>query len=162
MAKTTVVQRFSGQIVVAALVVAVAALAVAIWAVRHVGPDAEKATVVAAEQSGQGKTRVCDAFNLVRNAVTLQTNTDLGADPVALQAVAANARLATLGGGQLLLSRLDGDVSKDLADAVRSFANNLEDIGISQLAGERVEDAAQAARANDAQAAATRIDELCK
>lgn len=92
----------------------------------------------------------------------MQTNTNLGGDPVAVQAVAANARLATLGGGQFLLSRLGSDVSSELAGAVQSFANDLEDIGMSQLAGERVEDPAQTKRMDDAQSAATRIIELCR
>ena len=35
--------------------------------------------------------RICGAFDTVRNAVSLQTNADLGADPVAVQAVAANS-----------------------------------------------------------------------
>ena len=98
---------------------------------------------------------------MVRNAVSLQTNTNLGADPVATQAVAANARLATLGGGQFLLSRLDDAAPAELADEVRTFANNLEYIGMGQLAGASSQDAAQTTRLNEAQASAERITELC-
>ena len=77
--------------------------------------------------------------------------------------MAANARLATLGGGQFLLSRLDGaDVSTELADAVRSFANNLEYIGMGQLAGAPGDDPAQTNRMNDAQTTSTKISDLCK
>lgn len=151
----------SGQLVVIALVVAVAALGVAIWALLS-GPSSSDASA-AGDQSGDPKTRVCGAFELVRGAVSLQTNANLGPDPVATQAVAANARLATLGGGQFLLSRLEGaDVSSELADAVRSFANNLEYIGMGQLAGAPGNDADQTNRMTDAQTTSTKIAELCK
>ena len=72
---------------------------------------------------------------MVRKAVSVQTNIDLGPDVVAKEAVAANARLATLGGSQYLLSRLDPATPADLADAVRSFANNLQDVAMDQLVG---------------------------
>lgn len=144
---------------------AVAALGVAVWALVNSQTPSQAAAAESTAPSGQtgdAKTRVCSAFELVRNAVTLQTNTNIGTDPVAVQAVAANARLATLGGGLFLLSTLTDDTPADLADAVRSFAGNLEGIGMSQLAGERVEDPAQSTRMNDAQGAANGIVELCK
>ena len=87
------------------------------------------------QQSDDAKAGVCGAFDMVRKAVSMQTNADLGPDPVAREAVAANARLATLGGGEYLLSRLDPATPPELADAVRSFANNLQDIGMNQLVG---------------------------
>lgn len=148
-----------------ALLVAVAALGVAVWAlVNSQTPSQTSAagTIVPSDQTGDAKTRVCGAFELVRNAVTLQTNTDIGTDPVAVQAVAANARLASLGGGLFLTSTLTDDVPSELADSVRSFAGNLEYIGMSQLAGQRAEDPAQSTRMNDAQGSANRIVELCK
>lgn len=150
----------TNQLVIAALVVAVAALVVAVWALLS-SPSSETSSATA-DQSTDPKTRVCGAFELVRNAVSLQTNANLGDNPVAVQAVAANARLATLGGGQFLLSRLDGDVPSDLADAVRTFANSLEYIGMSQLAGAPGNDPAQTTRMNDAQAASSKIAKLCE
>ncbi len=114
----------------------------AVWSLVRAaaGDQADRAD---SGQPGDAKTQVCDAFNTVRNAVSLQTNADLGKDRVAKQAVAANARLATLGGGQFLLSRLTDAVPTDLADAVRSFANDLEYIGMGQLAGAAADDPAQ-------------------
>jgi len=152
----------SGQLVVVALVVAVAALGVAVWALLSGPSSGNSPATAAAGQSSDPKTRVCDAFDLVRGAVSLQTNANLGTDPVATQAVAANARLATLGGGQFLLARLDDDVPSELADAVRSFANNLEYIGMGQLAGAPGDDPAQTNRMNDAQTTSTKISDLCK
>ena len=59
----------------------------------------------------------------------IQTHVDLGPDPVAQKGVAANARLAMVGGGEYLLSHLDPKTPPELADAVRSFANNLKTSG---------------------------------
>ena len=60
--------------------------------------------------------------------------------------MAGNARLSLIGGGEYLLSRLDDQTPPDLADAVRLFANNLEDIGVNALAGATNDDPQQAAR----------------
>ena len=104
----------------------------------------------------------CTAFDTVSKAVKLQTNADLGPDPVALEAVAGNARLALLGGGQYLLNRLDSATPPELADAVRSFANNLQDIGMYAAAGVMNSDPAQAARLAEGEATRKQILDLCK
>jgi hypothetical protein len=159
-----------------ALAIAVIATGLAIWAlVRSPGEPAVNAQPSAdaqssadaqhsadPQQSDAAKTRTCAAFDMVRKAVSMQTNIDLGPDPVAKEAVAANARLATLGGGDFLLSRLDPGTPTELADAVRSFANNLQDIGMSQLVGVPNSDPALAATLGEAQAASERITGLCR
>ena len=149
----------------AALLTAVIAIGVAFWAlVRTPGEaavNAQQAPAVNALQSDDAKARVCVAFDTVRKAVSLQTNADLGPDPVAKEAVAANARLATLGGGEYLLSRLHPAISTELADAVRSFANNLQDIGMNQLVGVPNTDPAMAARLTEARASSQRIAGMC-
>ena len=157
------------RLVVVALVVAVGALAVAIWALLSTPPAGEATSASGDEASSGGEdsseeagARVCGAFDTVRNAVSLQTNADLGADPVAVQAVAANARLATLGGGQYLLTQLSDATPSDLSESVRSFANTLQNIGIGQLAGSPANDPAQVERLNAAQDDAARISELCQ
>ena len=83
----------------AALLIAEIAIGVAIWALVRTPGEA----AVSAQQSDDAKARVCVAFDMVRKAVSVRTNADLGPDPVAKEAVAANARLATLGGGEYLL-----------------------------------------------------------
>ncbi|MBY0287594.1 MAG: hypothetical protein K2X52_10630 [Mycobacteriaceae bacterium] len=105
--------------------------------------------------------RVCDAFDLVRRAVGVQTNTDLGPDPGAQSAVAANSRLAALGGGDYLLSRLGPTTAPELAEAVRSFANDLQDIGMNQLAGVPNTDPNLATRLTAATDTGQRIAEMC-
>ncbi|MCH9733850.1 MAG: hypothetical protein K0U78_04770 [Actinomycetia bacterium] len=142
-----------------ALVIAVVAVALAVWGL--VRPPASSDASGASPD--EAKTQICAAFDMVRQAVSLQTNANLGPERVAVEAVAANARLATLGGGQYLLARLDGSpVSDDLDEAVRSFANQLEDIGMRQLAGTSADDPGQRNHMSDAQASAERIVELCK
>ena len=149
----------------AALVIAVIAIGVAIWAVVRspAEPVANPGEPAAnAGQTGGDKANVCAAFETVRRSVSLRTNADLGPDPVAREAVAANARLATLGGGQYLLVRLGPATPPELADAVRSFANNLQDIGIDQLAGAPGTDPAQTDRMTKAQESSTQIADMCK
>ena len=85
----------------AALLIATIAAALAIWTVVNKTPDSS----AAARQDGDSKTRVCTAFDTVARAVQLQTHAELGPDPVAQPAVAGNARLAMVGGGDYLLSQ---------------------------------------------------------
>lgn len=147
-----------------ALVIAVCAIGIALWALLRppAEPTATSGTpAVSTEQADDAKKRICVAIDTVRKAVSVQTNLDLGPDPVAREAVAANARLATLGGGEHLLSRIDPATPADLADAVRAFANTLQDIGMGQLAGVPNADPALAARLHEIQAASTRITEMC-
>jgi hypothetical protein len=140
-----------------ALLLAVVALGLAIWSL--VGKSESSAT---AEREGDPKTRVCTAFSTISKAIPLQTNNNLGPDPVAQAAVAGNARLALFGGGVYLLNSLGSDTPSDLADPVRSFAYDLEDIGMNALAGAVNTDPEQSARLANADETRKQIDELCK
>ena len=140
-----------------ALVVAVVALALAIW-----GLFSESSNTPATALPGDSKTRVCTAFETVTKAVPLQTNNDLGPGPVAQTAVAANARLALFGGGQYLLNSLDSATPERLADAVRLFATNLRDIGMNALAGAENSDPDQVIRMAEGDTTRLLIADLCK
>ncbi len=105
---------------------------------------------------------MCAAFDTVSKAVQLQTHAELGPDPVAQTAVASNARLSLIGGGEYLLSRLDDQTPADLAEAVRLFANNLEDIGVNALAGATNDDPQQAARLTTGEEGRAKVADLCK
>ena len=142
----------------AALLIALIAVGIAVWALVSASAKAP----AAAEQPGDPKARVCAAFDTVSKAVALQTHAGLGPDPVAMKAVAGNARLALIGGGQYLLSRLDSATPRELADAVRSFANNLQDIGINQLAEVSNADPAQAGRLAEVESVRKQIVDLCQ
>lgn len=140
------------------LIVALTAIGVASWAMVMAWPQKEEAVAPTAE----AKQKVCAAFDTVSKAVQLQTHADLGTDPVAETAVAANARLSLIGGGQYLSSRLDEETPPDLAEAVRLFANNLAEIGVNALAGVSNEDPQQAARLTAGEDGRAKVADLCK
>ena len=140
----------------AALLVAVVAVALSIWTLTNPPSSAT------ANLPGDPKTRVCTAFNTVAQAAQLNSNLDLGPDPVALEAVAGNARLALVGGGQYLLSRLDAATPPELADPVRSFAHDLQDVGMYALAGAVNTEPEQAKRMIQAELTRKQITDLCK
>lgn len=148
----------------AALVIAVLAAATAGWAALRPPPATEKpaAEAPSADAKANAKTNACNAFQLVTNAVALQTHGNAGTDPAAIQAVAANARLAMAGGATYLLAKTGPGTPDELADAIRSFAASLQDIAINALAGVTNEDPAQAARLRDAEATNAKIAALCK
>ena len=145
----------------AALVIALIAVAIAVWALLR--PAATSTTPAAtSQQTADAKGRACSAYTTVSTAVSLQTHADLGSDPVAVQAVAANARLAMAVGGFYLLAHVDPATPADLAAAMRSFADSLQDITVNALAGVPNIDPAQAARLRGGEAAAAQVENLCK
>jgi hypothetical protein len=141
----------------AALVLAVIAAGLAAWSLIGQSESSSSEAL-----PGDPKTRVCTAFNTISTAIPLQTNLNLGPDPVAQAAVAGNARLALFGGGVYLLNSLDSNVPSDLADPVRSFAYDLEDIGMNALAGAVNTDPEQSARLANADETRQQIAALCE
>lgn len=146
-----------------ALLIALVSIATAVWALRTASADApESASHMAAMQPADAKAQICGAFDTVSKAVSLQTHAELGTDQVAQAAVAGNARLSLLGGGQYLLSRLNPGTPSELADAVRAFANDLQDIGMNALAGLPNSDPAQSARMGQGDLNRQTVYNLCK
>lgn len=141
-----------------ALLASLTAIGVAASAIVMVWPQKDKKV----EPTAESKQKVCAAFDTVSKAVQLQTHADLGPDPTAQTAVAANARLSLIGGGEYLLSRLDDETAPDLAEAVRLFANNLSDIGVNALAGATNDDPQQEARLAAGEDGRNKVAELCK
>lgn len=140
-----------------ALVLAVIAVLLAGWMLMRSSQEPR----ASAEQADHARTRICDAFSTVNTALAVQTNADLGSDAVAREAVAANARLATIAGGQYLLSRIDPATPTELAEPVRTFAANIEDIGMRQLVGETNADPDVMALMAEAQAAGDQVRRQC-
>lgn len=154
----------SGWIAPAALALAFIAVALAAWSLLRPAPEPDSSAPPApsAQQQASAKTGTCKAFAMVSQAVVLQTHADLGPDPVAKEAVAANARLAMFGGGTYLLAHIDLATPDDLAAAAKSFASGLQDIAVYALAGVPNIDATQTARLRDAESASDRVAQLCK
>ena len=145
----------------AALLLAVIAVGLAVAALMRPTTEPPVTAAAGGMSADDAQAQVCAAFDTVRKAVSVQTNTDLGPDPVARAAVAGNARLATVGGGSYLLSRLDPATPTELADAVRSFARVLQDVGMSQLVGTPNTDPALTTLMGEAQAASPKIAGIC-
>nr|WP_232425764.1 hypothetical protein [Mycobacterium sp. JS623] len=116
-------------------------------------------------QRSDAKQKICDATAVVRKGVSLNTNLQPPGGPEDVTgslAVAANARISLYDGGQYLLVRLDPATPTDLADAVKDFAKLLVDIGANATAGAQNSQPEQAARLKEADAANTKLTELCK
>ncbi len=141
-------------------VISVVALGIAIWALTSAPSDTPPAPT--AQQVAEAKTRACDAYGRARSAVALQTRTEVGTDPTAAQAVAANARLAMAVGSQHIVDNLSPAVPPELAELLRSVATDLQDLTINALAGTTDADTGQVARLQDLEATSTKIVELCK
>ena len=141
-------------------VVAVAATGVAVWALMR--PTADDPSAPTAQQVADAKGRACEAYAKVRTAVALQTQASPGTDPVAAQAVAANARLAMAVGSEHLVDNLSPAVPADLAGLLRTLATDLQDLTIDALAGTADGEAGQVERLKALETNSTKIVELCK
>src|SRR5215210_3527794 len=136
---------------VAALVVALVAAGLAVWAL--LSKPSTEGQVFTGTASDDPKGSICESFNVIRNGVQINTNLQPPGGPedvTGSMAVAANARLALYDGGQYLLARLQPDTPPELADAIRKFANNLMDIGARSTSGIPNSDPGQAARLKEA------------
>jgi hypothetical protein len=120
----------------AALAIAVIATAVAIagW---FRSPPQSASPAFTDQQIAQAKTNVCSAYTAVHQGVV--KNTHLADpnphDPVGQLAIAANARLALLGGGAYLRDRVAAQPATpaDLAQAVNSMGTTIEQLGVGYL-----------------------------
>jgi hypothetical protein len=150
------------RVVLAAIgAIAVVALGLSLWAVlrpyledRH--SDGERA---------EAKANACEAFDVVRRGVQINTNMEAPGGPQDVTgslAVAANARVALYDGGGYLLDRLEPATPEDLADPIRKFANALMDIGAAATAGAQNTDPDQAARLREADETVGTITEKCQ
>ncbi len=115
----------------AALAFALIALVVAVMAWIRPGSHS-----YSDQQSAQAKAKVCAAFWPVHKAVWEGTPDPRKGDPVAQLAVAANVRLAMLGGGSYLKETLAAEpaTSSELAKAVTSLTDTLQRMGAIYLA----------------------------
>jgi hypothetical protein len=143
----------------APLAIAVIAAVLAALAYFHPAHNGASAT---AQQGGDAKANVCSAYASTRKAVVINTHLQSPPkDPTAQLSVAANARLALLGGGVYLRDRLAANTEApvDLANAANSLANTIQQLGINYLtgAGADVQDPLR----HDLNSELTQIDKLC-
>jgi hypothetical protein len=146
-------------------VLAVAGIALSGWALlRSASGGSDAAPTYSDTQRAEAKAQVCAVFNTVREGVSRNTHMVApggDADIAGTLGVAANARISLYDGGQYLLARLAPATPTELADAVRGFANGLMDIGAATTAGVPNTEPDQAKRLTNADAAGTKIGQLC-
>lgn len=145
----------------AALATAISLLAAvaAGWALLKPAPVPEP---VGNPAAADPKATACGAFVLVSKGVAIQSRKDLGPDPAAREAVAANARLAMAGGAAYLRDTVPSNTPPELAEPLRTFADQLQTIAQYYLAGQVNEDPEQAARLTAADDSTKKLIELCK
>ena len=105
-----------------ALVISLLAAIAAGWALLKPAPAADGGNPAVADPTGQ----ICSAFFLVSNGVALQTRLNVGTDPSAQQAIAANARLAMSSGADYLRTKLASNTPAELAEPIATFADQLQ------------------------------------
>ncbi|MDF2825377.1 MAG: putative alanine and proline rich rane protein [Mycobacterium sp.] len=152
MVPPAVPRRSRGAIVLAglAVVLAAAALAVSIATWLDTRPTVAQ---YPPDQQTAARATACAAYTTVSTGVSTNTNLTSPGDVTGALAVAANARVALIGGGQYVLARIDPATPADLAATLRDFGNTLMDFGAAATSGALSTDPAQVALAQ-------RIDEL--
>jgi hypothetical protein len=158
-------QSRTGWMAPVALVLSLLAAGASGWALFKPAP--EPTTIAADAKSDDPKATVCKAFKTVSDAVFFQTNRspsqDLGpAIPAALEAIAANARLAMSEGSSYLLAHLPSNAPEELAKEARNFAGELSSIAMNALAGIPNDKPEQAELLKSAEKSNTKIGDLCK
>jgi hypothetical protein len=111
------------------------------------------------QQVADAKTKACGAYKTVSTAVNVANNANPGNEP---GAAAVNARLALAAGHTYLVERLDPATPPPLADAIRKYAVNIEEVTMSALSGVGTDDPALAGRLQDWGPLNDQITDLCK
>lgn len=142
-----------------ATVISLLAAAASVWALLKPVPAPEP---VGNPAAADPKAQACNAFFLVSQGVAIQSRKDLGPDPAAREAVAANARLAMAGGAAYLRDTVPSNTPAELAEPLRTFADQLQTIAQYYLSGQVNNDPEQAARLTAADETTTKLIELCE
>lgn len=145
------------------LALAAAVIAVAVAVAAWLRPAHSNTPSFNDQQTADAKKSMCTAYTSVHQAVVANTHmrNPHGDDAIGQLAVAANARLALLGGGQYLQDRLAANPATpaDLAKAVTSMAATIEDLGVGYLSGQSA--LAMDPMRNDLNSEIRQIDALC-
>jgi hypothetical protein len=138
---------------------ALAVIAVILAALAYFGQPHNSASATA-QQGGDAKANVCAAYAATRKAVVLNTHLQ-SPNPDSQLAVAANARLALIGGGAYLSQRLAANTAApaDIANAANSLVNTIQQLGINYLdqAPPNVQDPVRKDLSNEL----SQLDKLC-
>lgn len=152
----------------AALLLSALATGISVWALAKPAPaPVPVPTPVPAMFAGnpaaaEPKAEACKVASLVADGVALQSRADLGPEPVALDTVAANTRLAMAGGAAYLRDFTPSNTPAELAGPIATLANQLQDIAQHFFVGQSGSEPEQGARMNAATETTKQLVELCK
>lgn len=106
--------------------------------------------------------QACRSVKLVVEGVSLQSRGNLGPDPVALETVAANTRLAMTAGAAYLRQTVPSNTPAELADPIATLAGQLQEAAQYYFIGQGSDLPEQADRLKAAADTTTALSELCR
>lgn len=110
-----------------ALVLSLLAVAASVWTLVKPAPG-PPGMFAGNPTATDPKAESCRVALLVAEGVALQSRADLGKDPIALDTVAANTRLAMAGGASYLRDFTPSNTPAELAEPIGKLARELQDI----------------------------------
>lgn len=147
----------------AALVIAVIALVLAIINFFFPSSSSKK---YSGQETQDAKAHICEVTGTVRQATSINTNmaNPVPGDPIGGLSVAANARLALLGGGEYVLARLDAEPATpaDVSKAAAAMAKTMQELGINYLAGASADSSVQQPLREALSNEIADLDQLCQ
>lgn len=144
-----------------ALVLALLAAAAAGWSLLKPAP-APPGVFAANPAAADPKADACKAALLVIEGVSVQSRANLGPEPVALETVAANTRLAMAGGAAYLREATPSNTPAELAEPITALASQLQDVAQHFFVGQTSALPEQSDRLNAAAGTSDKIVKLCK
>lgn len=145
----------------AALALSVLAVAGSLWALLKPAPE-RPGMFSANPASTDAKAQACKGALLVAEGVALQSRADLGKDPVALDTVAANTRLAMSGGAAYLRDFTPSNTPAEIAEPIGLLAIQLQEIAQHFFVGQSGTVPEQTDRMQAATDTTSKLIELCK
>jgi hypothetical protein len=151
-----------------ALALSVLAAAAAGWSLFKptptLAPEAPEAPGAFSANSAAAdpKAAACKTVALVAEGVSLQSRTNLGPEPVALETVAANTRLSMVGGAAYLWQNTPSNTPAELAEPIGTLAAQLQDAAQYFFVGQTSSVPEQAERLKAAAATSEKLAGLCK
>ena len=133
------------------------------WALLKPTPTPESPGIFAGNLTATDpKAEACKVAELVAEGVALQSRANLGPEPVALETVAANTRLAMAGGAAYLREATPSNTPAELAEPIAALAGQLQGIAQHFFVGQTSAVPEQADRLRAATETTTKLAGLCK
>ena len=143
-----------------ALLVSLLAAGAAGWALLKPAPP-PPGVFASNPAASDARAEACESVKLVVDGVSLQSRANLGPEPVALETVAANTRLAMTGGAAYLRETVPANTPAELAGPIAALANQLQEAAQYYFVGQTGSLPEQAARLKAAADTTDRLAALC-